>query len=104
MNIKTVQSEDIDNLFNGILTLKNIDECYAFFCDLFTPRELEMLSQRFLIAKEFYNGSCFTDIDIKTRASSATISKVKKDLVYGNDGLKLILSRLYNKEVKHGEN
>lgn len=97
MNIKTIQNQNIDDLFNGILTLKNINECYSFFCDLFTPRELEMLSQRFLIAKEFYNGSCFTDIDIKTRASSATISKVKKDLIYGNDGLRLVLDRLCNK-------
>ena len=101
MNIKTVQNQDVDNLFNGVLTLKNVHECYAFFCDLLTPRELEMLSQRFLIAKEFYNGSCFTDIDLKTRVSSATISKVKKDLVYGNNGLKLVLNRLYNKEGKH---
>lgn len=97
MNIKTIQNQNVDDLFNGILTLKNINECYSFFCDLFTPRELEMLSQRFLIAKEFYNGSCFTDIDIKTRASSATISKVKKDLIYGNDGLRLVLDRLCNK-------
>nr|DAH51802.1 MAG TPA: putative Trp repressor DNA-binding Trp repressor, TrpR.6A [Caudoviricetes sp.] len=101
MNVKTVQTQNIDNLFNGILTLKNIDECYAFFCDLLSPRELEMLSQRFLIAEEFYNGSCFTDVDIKTRASSATISKVKKDLVYGNGGLTLVLDRLYNKEVDY---
>lgn len=104
MNIKTIQNQNVDNLFNGILTLENIDECYAFFCDLFTPKELEMLSQRFLIAKEFYTGACFTDVDIKTRASSATISKVKKDLVYGNDGLKLVLDRLYNKEGNYGEN
>lgn len=97
MNIKTIQNQNVDDLFNGILTLKNINECYSFFCDLFTPRELEMLSQRFLIAKEFYNGSCFTDVDIKTRASSATISKVKKDLIYGNDGLRLVLDRLCNK-------
>nr|DAU50035.1 MAG TPA: putative Trp repressor [Caudoviricetes sp.] len=104
MNIKTVQNQNVDDLFNGILTLKNVDECYVFFCDLFTPRELEMLSQRFLIAKEFYNGSCFTDVDIKTRASSATISKVKKDLVYGNGGLTLVLDRLYNKEDNHEKN
>lgn len=97
MNIKTIQNQNVDDLFNGILTLKNINECYSFFCDLFTPRELEMLSQRFLIAKEFYNGSCFTDIDLKTQASSATISKVKKDLLYGNGGLRLVLDRLCNK-------
>lgn len=101
MNIKTIQNKNTDELFNGILTLKNLDECYSFFCDLFTPRELEMLSQRFLIAKEFYNGACFTDIDIKTRASSATIAKVKKELIYGNDGLKLVLNRLFNEEVNH---
>lgn len=99
MNSKILQNQNIKDLFNGILTLENIDECYAFFCDLFTPHELKMMSQRFLIAKEFYNGASFTDVDIKTRLSSATISKVKRNLVYGNDGFSLVLDRLYNKDV-----
>lgn len=94
---KTLQNQNIKNLFEGILTLKNIDECYAFFCDLFTPRELDLMAQRFLVASEFYNGASFTDVDIKTRLSSATISRIKKDLKYGNDGYALVLNRLHRK-------
>lgn len=97
MNSKTLQNQNIKYLFNGILTLKNIDECYAFFCDLFTPYELDMMSQRFLVASEFYNGARFTDVDIKTRLSPATISRVKKDLKYGNEGYSMVLNRLHGK-------
>ncbi len=99
MNSKILQNQNIKNLFNGILTLKNLDECFSFFGDLFTPREMEMMAQRFLVANEFYNGASFTDVDIKTKLSSATISRIKKDLLYGNNGYCLVLDRLHNKEV-----
>lgn len=99
MDIKTLQNKNTDDLFNGILTIKNIDECYAFFCDLCTPNELNMLSQRFQIAKEFRNGENFTNLSKKVSASSATIAKVKRDLIYGNNGLALVLDRL----LKRGE-
>lgn len=94
MDTKNLQNQNIDNLFSGILTLKNIEECYAFFCDLCTPNELHMLSQRFQIAREFHNGESFKNLSKKVNASSATIAKVKKDLLYGNDGLALVLHRL----------
>lgn len=103
MNIENLQNKNTDDLFTGILTLKNIDECYAFFCDLCTPNELNNLSQRLQIAKEFRNGENFTNLSKKVNASSATIAKVKKDLIYGNNGLAVVLDRL--KEVdKNGKN
>lgn len=104
MNTKNLQNQNTDNLFNGILTLKTVDECYAFFCDLCTPNELNMLSQRFEIAKEFRNGENFTNLSKKVKASSATIAKVKKELIYGNNGLAIVLDRLFEKGDKNGEN
>lgn len=97
MNRKVLEKQSLDDLFIGVLTLKNVDECYKFFGDLFTPNELYKLSQRFSIAKEFYNGESFTNVNIKSTASSATIAQVKRNLVYGNDGLILVLDRIYNK-------
>lgn len=97
MNRKVLEKQSLDDLFIGVLTLKNVDECYKFFGDLFTPNELHKLSQRFSIAKEFYNGESFTNVNIKSTASSATIAQVKRNLVYGNDGLILVLDRIYNK-------
>ena len=35
-----VRDKSIDNLLEGILTLKTVDECYMFFKDLCTIREI----------------------------------------------------------------
>lgn len=99
MNTTRIKNQNIDNLFNAILSLKDINECYMFLCDLCTPNELNLLAQRFEIARGFHAGENFTTLNKKIDASTATISKVKKELVYGNGGFSLILDRL-SKEVE----
>lgn len=98
MNIKHLETLDNDNLFKAILTLKNVEECYMFFCDLFTPNELNSISQRVQIAIELRKGDTFTNVCKNVKASSATISRVKNQLIYGNDGLNLALGRLEHEE------
>ena len=39
-------SESIDRLFESILNLKSIDECYNYFEDLCTVKEIIDMSQR----------------------------------------------------------
>lgn len=43
---KSVHSKEMDRLMEGILQLKNVDECYAFFEDLCTINELVSLEDR----------------------------------------------------------
>ena len=50
MNPKII-NENTDELFKAILTLKNIDECYAFFDDLCTVPEIKAMAQRYAVAK-----------------------------------------------------
>ena len=44
-------SESVDQLFEAILTLKNKEECYKFFADACTPKEIQTIAQRYMVAK-----------------------------------------------------
>ena len=93
MNEK-LKDEATDLLFQAILSLKTIDEGYAFFEDLCTVAELKSMAQRLHVAVMLQQGFTYTDICHKTGVSTATISRVNRALEYGADGYKLALSRL----------
>lgn len=86
--------DDLDILFEAILTLENIDECYKFFEDIATINELKALSQRIQVAKMLKNKKVYTEIAEFTGASTATISRVNKCLNYGEGGYNLVLDRI----------
>lgn len=92
----------MDQLFKGILTLKDQEECYKFFEDICTVSELKAMAQRLEVARMLYEGSIYEDIVEKTGASTATISRVKRCLVYGADGYTLVLPALL-KEKKEND-
>lgn len=94
MQLKKLNDKSIDQLFEAILTLKNMEECYVFFDDLCTVNEIQSLSQRLEVARMLGKGSTYNQIEAETGASTATISRVKRCLNYGNDGYKLTLERL----------
>ena len=96
MNSK-LKDEHTDKLFEAILLLKDLNECYAFFEDIGTISEIKALAQRLEVAKMLRTGSTYTDICEKTGASTATISRVNRALNYGADGYKMILDRLDEK-------
>ena len=92
--MEKIKSEDIDMLFSAILSLKNIDECYAFFTDVCTVKELKEMASRFTVACMLEEGKIYTEISQKTGASTATISRVNKCLMYGSDGYKKAIARI----------
>ena len=83
-----------DMLCRAILTLKDVDECRAFFQDLCTVSELRAMEQRLEVAQLLDEGMIYNDILDRTGASSATISRVNRALQYGADGYKAVLPRL----------
>ncbi len=93
MNDK-LKSENTDTLFQAILTLRTVEECYAFFDDLCTVPEIKAMSQRFAVAKMLESGDIYTDIVERTGASTATISRVNRALHYGSDGYTMTMRRL----------
>ena len=80
-----------DQLFKAILSLKNQEECYKFFEDICTISELKALAQRLEVARMLDEGCIYDAIVEKTGASTATISRVKRCLVYGADGYNLVM-------------
>lgn len=90
-----LQNPETDELFRAILALETVEECYRFFEDVSTIKELQDLSQRFAVARMLTEGRVYSDVQRETGASTATISRVNKALNYGSDGYKLALARLY---------
>ncbi|MBE7029771.1 MAG: hypothetical protein IKZ35_03715 [Clostridia bacterium] len=86
-----------DQLFSAILKLSTIEECYNFFDDLCTIKEVQDMAQRLEVAKMLNENISYIKISEKTGASTATISRVNKCLVYGSDGYKLALEKLEEK-------
>ena len=75
MNSK-IKDESVDFLFQAILSLKTVDECYNFFEDLCTVPEIKAMSQRLLVAHMLSTKRVYSDIVAETGASTATISRV----------------------------
>jgi TrpR-related protein YerC/YecD len=89
-----IKNATVDRLFEAILQLKDIDECYRFFEDLCTINEIKSLAQRLEVAEMLRNGETYNEIAERTGASTATISRVNRCLEYGAGGYQLILDRL----------
>lgn len=87
-----------ERLFRAIMTLQTLDEYYDFFEDACTIKEIEEITQRFEVAELLWKGKSYNEINQITGASTATICRVKKCLVYGNSGYKLALERLAEAE------
>ncbi len=88
------KDKNLDNLFNAILQLKNLDECYDFFDDLCTTQELRSISQRLHVAKLLTQRKVYNEIVAETGASTATISRVKRTIEKGNNAYEMIFERL----------
>lgn len=93
-----VQNEEIDKLFEAILKLETIEECYRFFDDLCTINELEAFGQRLNVAKMLFAKHTYQEIEKETGISAATISKISKSFTFGPGGYEMIIKRLTNEE------
>ncbi|MBF1187453.1 MAG: TrpR-like protein YerC/YecD [[Eubacterium] sulci] len=90
--------EDIDELFDGILTLCDREDCYRFFEDICTINEIHSIAQRLQVAKLLSEKKTYNEIEKVTKASTATISRINKCIVYGADGYRRVLDRLNNEK------
>ena len=93
-----LRNPDTDQLFEGILKLRSVEECYRFFTDICTIKELQAMTQRLQVAKQLYEGRNYNEVYRDTGVSSATISRVNKCLNYGDGGYKTVLDRLEEKD------
>jgi TrpR-related protein YerC/YecD len=88
------RSEALDRLFESFLKLQTVDECYAYFEDLCTIKELNDMSQRLEVAQLLSQGMSYQKITEQVDVSTATIGRVSKCLNYGTGGYGAILKKM----------
>lgn len=88
-----IKSEQTDQLFRAILTLETLDDCYRFFEDICTVKEIQAIAQRLEVVKLLIKNKTYHEIEEVTGASTATISRINRSLNYGSDGYKIVLER-----------
>ena len=93
-----LQGTEMDFLCDAFLCLETREECYRFFDDICTINEIKAFEQRLIVAKMLKEKKTYIEIAATTGASTATISRVNRCLVYGSDGYKIVLNRLEEKE------
>ncbi len=86
-------------LFEAILSLETIDDCYNFFDDICTIKELDEMAKRMCGAKMLDENKVYTEITEKTGLSTATISRINRCLKYGSNGYTKVLKKLDERGV-----
>ncbi|MBE6733127.1 MAG: TrpR-related protein YerC/YecD [Ruminococcaceae bacterium] len=94
------RSESVDRLFQTILNLESIEECYEYFADLCTIKEVQDMAQRLDTAILLNEGLSYQKIIEQIDVSSATIGRVSKCLNYGSGGYRNAIDKLADKENK----
>lgn len=103
-----MKKETMDELFRAILSLESIEECYEFFEDLCTMKELADMAQRVETAQMLLEGKTYEQIVKSVEISTATISRINRCIQYGSGGYEKVLSRIHqpvqNDEAAVGAN
>ena len=94
MGKTTIRTEAVDDFFDAIMSLKDKEEFYSFFEDIFTKNEVLSLAERFEVAKLLYQNKTYTQIAKQTGASTATISRVNRSIGFGNGSYDFIFERM----------
>ncbi len=92
--MENIKNTNNDEFFKAILTLKTVDECYKFFSDVCTPKEINTIAQRYTVACMLNDGKVYNEIVSSTGASTATVSRVKRSMGYEDNGYKIVFERL----------
>ncbi len=89
-----VRNAQTDLLMESLLHLTTVEDAYRFFEDLCTIAEVKSMAQRIEVATMLRNGVTYQEIARVTGASSATISRVNRALLYGADGYRRVLDSM----------
>ena len=92
-----MHTKEVEELFEAILSLKTKEECYKFFGDACTIKEVLEIAQRLKAAEMLKKGENYNVVSKETGMSTATISRVNKCLSYGGGGYEMVIERLQKK-------
>ena len=94
----TYRNKLTDRFFEAVLSLTSVEECYDFFEDVCTVKEIIEISQRLEVARMLSEKKSYQTINAETGVSSATIGRVNRCLVYGTGGYRRAIERTNNKK------
>ena len=83
---KNTKTDRCAALYEAVLDLKDVDEARRFFEDLCSPTELCSIERRFEVARMLLQDKVYTEILQKTGTSSATISRVRRNIIDNGAG------------------
>ncbi len=89
-----IRNSATDDLFEAIMSIGDLEECYKFFEDLCTVKEIKAMAQRYGVAKLLLSKKTYSEIEEATGASTATISRINRTLQYGADGYLSVIGRM----------
>ena len=95
--MENYSGQNLENLYDAVLSLKTKDDCRKFFEDICTIKEVQDLSQRLEVASLLSSGKNYQEVCKLTGASTATISRVSRCLNYGAGGYVSVLNALKEK-------
>lgn len=87
-----LKTSEAENLFKAIMKIDNMENCYRFFEDLCTVKEIHAMAQRFEVARLLLQKRTYSEIENLTGASTATISRINRTLQYGADGYRRVIA------------
>lgn len=92
-----LHTSTIERLFEAISNIESVDECYDFFEDLCTIKEIQDMAQRLETAILLKRGMSYSEITAQVGVSSATIGRVNKCINYGTGGYEAAIRKLGDK-------
>ena len=76
-----IRNQSVENLMQVIAKMDSPDDCFDFFSDLCTIKELQDMAQRFEMALLLKDGANYQNVAATVGTSSATISRVRRNTV-----------------------
>lgn len=89
-----IENPATEALFDAILALESKEDCYKFFSDLCTIKELGDMAQRLQAAKMLLDGKTYEQIVHEVEISTATISRINRCIQYGPGGYRKIIEKV----------
>ncbi len=80
-------------LFRAFLRLRNVDDCEQFLTDLCTPAEMAAMADRWAVVQLLGRDIPYRQIQVNTKVSTATITRVARAFFHGEGGYRAILKR-----------
>jgi TrpR-related protein YerC/YecD len=92
--LRKLNKQDIEELYQAVLSLESVREAGHFFRDLLTETEIQEFAERWKAARMLAAGTSYTQIIEQTGLSSTTVARVARWVKRGTGGYRLAMRRV----------